>query len=200
MIQIQDDELNAARAEAQTDQFIERELLGTGHFNRAIHRLPHGDAGDRPRDVIRRHRLNQYVWEPDRRSFSGVIGDPLDEFEELRRVNDRIRDPAALDQRFLSVLRAQIAAIGYPRCSDYGQRDVMPHTGSCRVLEDVPRRRGEELHDGRVLEGRRIRDVDDDRRPLKDVGQAPRGERVDAGIWRCGHGLMALLPQSGHEL
>ena len=47
-----------ARAEALTDQFIETELLGTGHFNRAIHWRAHGDPADRLGDVVSRHGLN----------------------------------------------------------------------------------------------------------------------------------------------
>src|SRR5258705_12843469 len=85
------------------------------------------------------------------------------ELEELRRVNDRVRDPGTLDQRFLRVLRSEVGTVGYTLGSHHGQRDVMPHTGCCRVLEKVTRGRREELHDGRVFERRRVRDVDDDR-------------------------------------
>ena len=102
-----------ARAEALTDQFIETELLGTGHFNRAIQWRAHGDPADRLGDVISRHGLNEYRWQPNRRSVSGFIGDALDELEELRRVNDRVRDPGTLDQRFLSVLRPEVGTVGY---------------------------------------------------------------------------------------
>ena len=48
-----------ARAEELTDQFIETELLGTGHFNRAIQWRAHGDPADRLGDVISRHGLNE---------------------------------------------------------------------------------------------------------------------------------------------
>ena len=76
----------------------------------------------------------------------------------------------------------------------------MRHAGGCRVLEKVARGRGEELHDRRVLERRGVRDVDDDRRALEGFSQALAGEGVDARVRRCRHGLMAVFPQSGHEL
>src|SRR6185295_13298416 len=81
-----------ARAQALTDQLIETELLGTGHLNRAIQRRAHGDPADRRGDVISRHGLNEHRWHPHRRSIRGFIGDALDELEELRRVNNRVRE------------------------------------------------------------------------------------------------------------
>src|SRR5262249_48754454 len=59
---------------------------------------------------------------------------------------------------------------------------------------------GEEVHDGLLLERRRVRDVDDDRGALKNVSQSLSGERVDAGVWRCGHGLVTVFPELGDEL
>jgi len=35
---------------------------------------------------------------------------------------------------------------------------------------------------------------------LEGLSQALASEGVDARVWRCRHGLMALLPQSAHEL
>jgi hypothetical protein len=94
-----------ARGKALTDQVVETELLRTGHFNGAIHWGAHGDAADCLGDVISRHRLNEHRWQSNRRSDGGFIGDALHELEELGRVNDRVRDPSALDQCLLSVLR-----------------------------------------------------------------------------------------------
>ena len=47
------------RAEALTDQLIETELLGTGHFDRVIQWRAYGDPADRVGDVISRDTL---VW------------------------------------------------------------------------------------------------------------------------------------------
>ena len=80
------------RGEALTDQFVETELLRTGHFDDAVDWGTHGDRADRLRDVLSRHRLKEHRWHPDRRSDGGVIGNAFDELEELRGVNDRVRD------------------------------------------------------------------------------------------------------------
>src|SRR5262245_866028 len=101
------------RGEAPTDQFVETELLGTGHFYRPVHWGAHGDPADRLRDVLSSHRLKEHRWHPDRCSDGGFIGNAFDELEELRGVNDRERDPAIFDQRLLSVLRAKVRTLGY---------------------------------------------------------------------------------------
>src|SRR5690349_5790361 len=103
-----------ARAETQANQLIESEPLRTGYFNRAVQWRARGDPRDGLGNVISCHRLNQYRWQPNRRSISGFIGDAGDELEELRRVNDRVRDPGSLDQRLLSVLRSKIGTVRYP--------------------------------------------------------------------------------------
>src|SRR5262245_52819613 len=92
------------RGEILTDQFIEPELLWTGHFNRAVHRRAHRDLADGLRDVIRGHRLKEDWWHPDRGSGRGVVGNTFDELEELCGVNDRVRDPATFDQHLLRIL------------------------------------------------------------------------------------------------
>src|SRR5262245_6808464 len=76
----------------------------------------------------------------------------------------------------------------------------MLHTCCCRVLEKVRRRGGEEVHDGLLLERRRVRDVNDHRRSLKNLSQPFAGDGVDAGLWRCRHGLVPECPQVGYEL
>ena len=120
-----------ARGEALTDKLVETELLRTRHFNSAIHWCARGDPADRLGDVISRHGLNERRGQPNHRSVGGVIGDALDELEELRRVNNRDPDPATFDQRLLSVLRSEIGTVGYPLGSHDGKRNVMLHTG-CR--------------------------------------------------------------------
>ena len=44
------------------------------------------------------------------------------------------------------------------------------------------------------------RDVDHDRRASKNISQSLPGERVDPGVWRGRHGLMAVFTQLGGEL
>src|SRR4029077_1339995 len=128
------------RGEAPPDQFVETELLRTGHFNGAVHRRAHGDPADPRRDVISRHGLKEDRRHADRRSDRGVIGNAFDELEELRGVNDRVRDPATPDQSLLSALRAEVRAVRDPLRADHGQRDVMLHARRGGVLEKVTRR------------------------------------------------------------
>src|SRR5262249_37160762 len=146
------------------------------------------------------HRLEEHRRHPDRRSDGGVIRNAFDKLEELRRVNDRVRDSAALDQCLLSVLRAKVRTVGYAFGSHNRQRDVMPYTGCCPGLENVPRRDGEKVHDGLLLERGRVRDVNDDRRAVQHVNQSLSGEGVDPGVWRGWHSLMTVFTQLADEL
>ena len=79
-----------------------------------------------------------------------------------------------LDQLLLRDLGAEVAALGEPLGADHRQRDVVLHTGRAGGREQIAGRRGEELHDGRVLERRRVRDVDDDRRRPEAPRPVPR--------------------------
>ena len=99
--------------EALTDQFVETELLRTSHFNGAVHWGAYGDSADRLGDVLSRHRLKEHRRQADRRSDGGFIGNAFDELEKQRGVHDRVRDPAAFDQRLLSVLRAKVRTVRY---------------------------------------------------------------------------------------
>src|SRR5262245_4481067 len=76
----------------------------------------------------------------------------------------------------------------------------MTHTGRCRELEEIPRGRGEELHDGLLLERRRVRDVNDDRRASKDLGETIASQGIDPCVWRGRHRLMAVFTEPGDEL
>src|SRR5262245_66663208 len=75
----------------------------------------------------------------------------------------------------------------------------MRHAGRCRVLENVPGGGREEVHDGLLLERRRVRDVDDDRCALEHVSQSLSGESVDSGVWRGRHDLMTMFTQLRDE-
>jgi hypothetical protein len=97
--------------------------------------------------------LNQCGREPNCVAVTGTVGDACGELEELGRVDDRVRDPGALDQLLL-VLGPHVAAVRDPIAADDGQHDVMSHAGCCLHLQDVPRRRLEELeHDGSSNDG-----------------------------------------------
>ena len=93
---------------------------------------PDGDPADRRGDVVGRHRLEEHRWHADGAAVGGVVGDALDELEELRRMDDRVRDRRRLDQRLLGELRPEVAGgrrSGSPLSDRLGaddrQRDVV---------------------------------------------------------------------------
>ena len=82
----------AAGAEARADELVEPELVGPGDLDDAVHRRAHGDPAERAGDVIGRHGLDEHGRQPDRVAVGGVRGDAVEELEELRRADDRVRD------------------------------------------------------------------------------------------------------------
>lgn len=69
------------------------------------------------------------------------------EFEELRRAQDRIGDARLLNQ-----LRAQIAAVGGAIGPKDRQRNMVSYASPCFRREKIGPRRLEELQNGRVVE------------------------------------------------
>ena len=82
--------------ETQSDEFVEAELLRPRDLDDAVHRSRHGDLRHRLRDIVRRHGLEQHGGDAHRVAVGGLVGDALDELEELRRADDRVRDRRAL--------------------------------------------------------------------------------------------------------
>ena len=113
------------RIEAPADELVETELFWTRDFGDAGDRRSQCDSADRARDVVGRHGLDQDGCEPHRVCVGCSIGDALDELEELRRVDDRVRDRRFLDQLLLGNLGAEVAALGKPIGSHDRQRDVV---------------------------------------------------------------------------
>src|SRR4029078_331755 len=95
------------RADALSNQVIKTEPLWTSDFNDAVQGRTDGGPRDRLGDIISGYRLNQQGGQSNCRSVSGFVSDASDELKDMRRVDDRVRDPACLDQRFLCALRAK---------------------------------------------------------------------------------------------
>src|SRR4029079_610514 len=87
-------------------------------------------------------------------------GDAAEKFQELGRADDGIGDAGGLDQFLLGDLGAAIAVVGRPVGSDDGERDMMSDACGCFRGEEIATRRFEELQNGFVLEGWRVRDID----------------------------------------
>src|SRR3546814_7906390 len=85
-----------------------------------------------------------------------------DSLEELCRAEDLIGDAGGLGQLLLGHLRPKVAALEKALRADDRESHMMPHAGGRLRREKVAAGRLEELHDGVVLEGGRVRHVNDD--------------------------------------
>ncbi len=90
------------------------ELLRPRDFDDAVHRRSDGDPGNRTRDILGRHGLDQNGCGPGRVPDGCVVRHSLDELEELRRMDDRVGDRRVTDQLLLDDLGAEVAAFGEP--------------------------------------------------------------------------------------
>ena len=189
-----------AGPEAAADEVVEAERLRSADLDHAVQRGTDGDAGHRRGDVLGSHGLNEHRRQTDDLAVGGVVGDAADELEELRGVDDRIRDGGPFDQLLLSGLRPHVAALGQPIGADHRQGDVMTNAGGRLRVEEVAGRGLEELEHGSVLERRRVRHVDDHLCALERIGDAFTGERVHARVRRRRDRFVAGVAELGDEL
>ena len=190
-----------ARRQPPPDELVEAELLRAGDLDDAVDRRADRDPADRRGDVVGRHRLEQHRRQPHRVAVGGGVGDALEELEELRRVDDRVRDRAS--PRSASPARSWR---GSSRCRP-GARCRRP-----RARRGAPRRPPLRPPAGCRSRSRRTRapprprtTASSTRRrrptaPVERLGQPLAGERVDAGVGRRGDRLVAVLAQPGHDL
>src|SRR3546814_7470155 len=97
----------------------------------------------------------------------------------LCRAEDRIGDAGGLDQLLLGHLRPKVAALEKALRADDRESHMMPHAGGRLRREKVAAGRFEELHDGVVLEGGRVRHVNEDLGVHQGLGQPLAGDGVD---------------------
>src|SRR5262249_50451926 len=84
--------------------------------------------------------------------------------------------------------------------ADDRKGDVQLHPCSALGFDQILSRCLEEIHGRLVLEGRRVRQIDDDLRTFERFGKAFASDRVDGGIGcRC-KSLMPELRQLAHDL
>ena len=147
-------------------------------------------------DVGAGHRLDERRWQMHLVADRRGIRDRLDELEELRRMHDRVGDRAGADERLLGQLGVEVTALGgEPIGADHRQRDMVADARVGFGREQVGGRGVEELP-CRIVEGRRVRDVDDYLRALDRLGQSLTGERVDAGRRGGGDGVVTVFGQA----
>src|SRR5512132_384347 len=172
-----------ACAEVSSDELVETEPLWPRHLEDAVHRGSHRDPADRTRDILSRHGLDQNRRQTHRVAIGCSVSDALDELEELRGVDDRVRDRRLLDQPLLGDLRTEVAALGKAFGSHDRQGDVMAYPCRSLGLEEIAGRRLEELQHCRVLERWGVRHVDGHRGSVEGFGQPLAGGRVHTRVW-----------------
>src|SRR5262245_12714081 len=77
---------------------------------------------------------------------------------------------------------------------------MVPHVSRCLGSEQIATRRFEEFQSRAVLDGGRVRDVDDDFGVRKRIVEALARDRVDARAGRCWNHFVALLMQLARDL
>ncbi len=168
-----------ARPEILSDEFIEAEHLGSRHFYRAIQRRIQGDFAHCTGNISSRDGVEEHRCQAHLLTFRRFIGDAPHELEELRGSNNRVRDGRFFNELLLSHLRAEVAVLWKSVGPNYGQRNVMPHSRSRFVSEEVASRSLKELHHRCILERWRIRHVDDNLGIFQNFGKPLASQRVD---------------------
>ena len=64
------------------------------------------------RDIVSSHRLEKHRWQAHYVAVRGNVGEALEKFEKLCRLDDREGNRGCLDELLLSDLRTKVAAIG----------------------------------------------------------------------------------------
>src|SRR6202022_2078189 len=122
------------------------------------------------------------------------------ELEELGGAQDRVRNPRGPDQVLLRQLGAEVSVFRKAIGPDHGQRNMVPHFGGGLGSENIAARRFEECQNRAVLEGRRIRDIDDNFGTRKDLVEALARDRVDARTASRWNHFVAFLTEPAREL
>jgi hypothetical protein len=92
------------------DESIEIERFGPADFDRAIQGRGGRNLRNRTRDIVSRNGLDMHRRHADGVAMGSRVGDAPQELEELRGLNDRVRNRRAFDQLLLRRLRAEITA------------------------------------------------------------------------------------------
>ena len=127
------------RAQDTLDKSVEIERLGPTHFNGAIQRSARRNLRDHTRNIVGSDRLDEHRWHANGAAVAGGVRDGFQELEELRGLDNRVRDRRLLDQLLLRKLRAEIAALQQTSSAHDRQRHVMFDAGSRFGGEQVVR-------------------------------------------------------------
>src|SRR5262245_8048351 len=161
-------------------ELVEPKLLRAGNLDRVVQRCPQHDVRQCFHNIIRKDRLDECRRDTNRLPVAAGVGYSAHEFEELRGPEDRVRNPRRLDQVLLGHLCAEVAALLQSISADDRQRDMKPYSSCHLGGQEIAPGCLEELHDGRVFEGRRVRDVYDDLSVGESLRQSLPGQGVHA--------------------
>src|SRR6266404_5211175 len=115
------------------------ETLPGPNFDSAVDGLADSDPAKGGRDIIGGHGLEKRIRQTPLLAVERNVGKPLQEFEKLCRLDDRVRDRSTFDQLLLNDLRPEVAAVGQPVGSNDRKCDVMPHACRRFMGEEVAR-------------------------------------------------------------
>jgi hypothetical protein len=180
------------------DQFVDPEGHRAGDFQYGVGRRSERSFGDGRSDVLRGHRLEMGRRKADIAAHDREPRDAPQELEELGGVYQRIGLAGIRDQLLLGKLGAEIAAILQPIGADNRERNMMPDTRRLLGSSDIAARGLEEIHRRLIVEGRRVRDVDDDFGAFERPVEAFAGKRVDTRIG-CGREYVMALPREERD-
>src|SRR5580692_474944 len=79
------------------DEFIQTKLFRPSYFNRAIHWRARRNPAYRTGNIVSRHGLDERSWQAYFVTLGGDVRDALDEFEELRCADNRVRNRGSFD-------------------------------------------------------------------------------------------------------
>src|SRR6478735_7973162 len=114
-------------------------LLWPADFDGAVQWSGRRDLSDRIRHIVSRDRLDEHTCQANGVAVGGGVADALQEFEELRGLDDRIRDRGFLDQLFLREFRAEVTVVQEAFGSDNRQRHMMSDAGGDLVSKEIMR-------------------------------------------------------------
>src|SRR4051794_5153402 len=95
-------------SQSPAHELVDAKLFRPSDFDSAIYRGTYRDLGHSAGNIVGCHRLEKHRWQMHFSFYDRNVGKALEEFEKLRRVDDRVRDQRLFDQDFLSHFGAEV--------------------------------------------------------------------------------------------
>src|SRR5207248_9640543 len=96
-------------------------------------------------NIVGCHRLEKHRWQMHFAFYDRNISEALEEFEKLRRVDDRVRNQRPFDQRLLRHVGAEVSTLEQTLSAYHRQRYVMSNACVTCAVEHSTALRLEEL-------------------------------------------------------